>query len=402
MSLDSNWLSLDQSEGFSLKRNQANRTVLLLVVLSSVLILSGCTTEPEAIDPIPLIDVSAAERVKCDRPQPTFSSNYQNGANLDAEIVADDLGVSPGRVVAGIAFRDAFHSYASQVREKYSDEISGIWAEPTPEQTGYIVFVNEVPDAVADELNCGRRLNPENVILVPGGQISEEDGRHRESLVIDATRELGYRLLTGSTDYRTALIEMAIYVPYGEAIPTAQEIASAAERRISGDSGMGGEGVLTGRAAEILSSDLDLIVRKGSRPISPDDTPLATWDIDSVGGQIDPLYEPRRIVITDHCIYGEIVRGPDEGEQALMVFRSDAKWNPDFETVETLDIRGNPVEVRDGDIIQFGGNGISRNPQYAIQPHSTCDTSEVWLLSGVLPLEGAELQRLGLSAPSPR
>lgn len=177
----------------------------------------------------------------------------------DAALMATQTGMSPDDARDALAFQDAFTFYGIEVLTPLEDEISAIWVDPAPATRGYVRFVSEVPEHARAEAKR-RGLD---IVLIGGGEISMAEHDLRSDLTASALVAAGYQNFIVYSDRQQQVIKIELMLPEGSPAPDIDELAPLIRRYVSMNRGSS----LKGRAAEIQTSDLELIILRGSGPI---------------------------------------------------------------------------------------------------------------------------------------
>ena len=172
--------------------------------------------------------------------------------NPDAPIIAAQMGLTLEKATAVVVWQDEWGEYAAEVRGQYGDQISAIWADAAPGETlstrGYIQFIGEVPSGLE---------TMEGVTLMGDGAISMADHWRRGELAAEALVALGYLSFVTYYDRADKVLRAEVQIaPRATPVTKAQIVTKLQELLVT-------EG-LTGRAAQIGLSDLDLIITEGT------------------------------------------------------------------------------------------------------------------------------------------
>ena len=175
----------------------------------------------------------------------------------DAAVIAEEQGITVAEAEEVLAWQDEWGEYAAQVRSQYGDQIAGIWAEPATGESistkGYIQFVGAVPSGleVPD--------SPANVTFLTDGGISRAQNRLRAELTADALAALGYVNFATGYSAKDKVINVRMQVAPGETPVTVDQISTKLEELL-------GTAGVTGRAATVNTTDLNLTVTTGTGP----------------------------------------------------------------------------------------------------------------------------------------
>ena len=107
-----------------------------------------------------------------------------------------------------------------------------------------------------------------------------------------------------------------------------------------------------------------------------DESPLATWD-------------PSNSVVFNQATIGKGTLDVSEGcvrlalenqKLVLLVWPEPTSWNATSQAIEFVGVRGERLELRDGDQIIPGGATATREPQFVSPPGPSCEAEETFVL----------------------
>lgn len=196
-----------------------------------------------------------------DSPPDVIHEDADAAIAAEVSLLADETGLNESSVRESLEFQQAFSEFANKVLVRYPDAVSSIRTDPIPSRTGYIVFVDSVPEDVLTEAST----LPYEVMLSGQGAIAKEEHAERSELVALALAGAGYR--NHVVFYDPVKDHIQIEMQLESADPPSKEVILSVINTYIADRVHSGDLVLDGRAAEVLLSDVSLLVSYGSEPL---------------------------------------------------------------------------------------------------------------------------------------
>ncbi len=120
-----------------------------------------------------------------------------------------------------------------------------------------------------------------------------------------------------------------------------------------------------------------------------DKLPLATWD-PSTSDAFDQTSAGKGILsISDTCVLLTL----ENQKEILLVWPEPTSWNASTQAIEFVDVRGEHLQLRDGDYIIPGGVTVVGGgnpgepelgePQYVSSPNDSCEADEIFVVNSV-------------------
>ena len=121
-----------------------------------------------------------------------------------------------------------------------------------------------------------------------------------------------------------------------------------------------------------------------------EESPLSTWDPSESEFFFQSASGEGTLEIASGC-----VRLIQEAESTLLVWPEPTSWNASSQLIEFVDVRGERMELRDGDKIVAGGSGYplvelteedkatGKFTSFVVPPDPSCKADELFVLNSI-------------------
>lgn len=151
---------------------------------------------------------------------------------IDVELLALESGISYKSAERVIRAQNSFARYADRIISRYPDRIARMWHEPSPSMRSHIQFVDNVPEAVVQEIF--QKKTPANISITGGAKISLTEQHKRAEAAARGLRKAGYVNSSSFYDPAKDQIQIDVKVPDRANNPDHQKILDAIQSELRG------------------------------------------------------------------------------------------------------------------------------------------------------------------------
>ncbi len=110
-----------------------------------------------------------------------------------------------------------------------------------------------------------------------------------------------------------------------------------------------------------------------------DQSPLVTWDPSSSDVFHDATVGDGTLSISSGCVLLIL----ENEKKILLVWPEPTSWNPSSQTIQFVGVRGESLELRDGDRIMPGGSAPPGEEEQVSPPDGSCGADELFIVNSV-------------------
>ena len=125
-----------------------------------------------------------------------------------------------------------------------------------------------------------------------------------------------------------------------------------------------------------------------------EESPLATWGPSKDGFFLQSASDDGTLEIAPGCV--RLMQGVNGGQRStLLVWPEPTSWNASSQVIDFVDVRGERLELRDGDKINAGGVGFPLEliteedkatgnfTAFASPPDPSCEADDLFVLNSI-------------------